>query len=177
VQQLWLDVQKRIDNWYGAKRLAKYQQRVAQMGGLQIPGEETIDSAPAQKARILRMGVQARNRIGRLDQNGSFIDDYIAAHYKSIELAEEFFRQNSAWTPGLIFKVLDQCAALVGEAVADDDLDDRWHARRGCNVIFLIRNLDTIVRQLGLSASFPPIVFEDPSAPGHQAPAGQQVGA
>jgi hypothetical protein len=160
VGQLEMVVYDRSDRWRRANRKAQYEKRVTRLGGLQIPGEATVDAAPAEKARILRNGIQARNRIGRLDENTILVTAYLVASRKSITLAEEFFGRNPAWAPSDVLKVLDECVQREAEP-EDDGFDRLWHARRGRNLGFLIRHLENIVQELGLSASFPAIVFEE----------------
>jgi hypothetical protein len=173
VTPLWVHVANQVDRWHVDRRKAWYEQRVSAMGGFEIRDEATVDLAPAQKARILRNGVQQRNRIGRLNEETEFFKDYVSASHKSITLAEEFFRRNPAWAPSDVLKVLDECVKREAEP-EDDGFDPLWHARQGRNLAFLIRNLDRIVQELGTSASFPAIVFEESAALENQEPNPQQ---
>jgi hypothetical protein len=117
--------------------------------------------APAAKVRILRNGIIARNKFGFLDSNNDRIRDRIAVTKEGLTIAEEFFVLNTQWSAGDVLGLLEHCAQL-DDNPPDGGHDKLWHARRGRNLGFLMKNLDTVVNRLGLSASLPCFVMPAP---------------
>lgn len=117
--------------------------------------------APAAKVRILRNGITARNKFGFLDSNNDRKTDRIAVTKEGLTIAEEFFVLNTQWSAGDVLGLLEHCAQL-DDNPPDGGYDELWHARRGRNLGFLMKNLDTVVNRLGLSASLPCFVMPAP---------------
>jgi len=116
------------------------------------------EMAPAEKARILRNTVEWLNDIGILithpaggAHHCSVEQDALVFKPQYLRVAQRFFELNREATVDEVMVIAEECAKLrLGERMRDGGFDPKWHARRGNDVGFLLRNLPKIMEQLDL---------------------------
>lgn len=114
--------------------------------------ESDASLSAGEKMQVFNQSLQARNRIGRFDEWGHFLEDVVLIQRNSLNLARQFFQLNAALTPTHLNQVLDECIKLPRTI---DGLDPVWHAKNGYKISFLLNNLGTIAGQVNMLSKLP----------------------
>jgi hypothetical protein len=124
--------------------------------------EHDIDAAPAEKTRVFRNGLNARNKVGWIFYDQQHRTDCITGiSMRSLALVKKLFENNPQLTAANLLTIMDAVMnAYVGQPKPMEPetwkgwfppKGIRWHARRGHNLLFFITNLHTIVKQLNMT--------------------------
>jgi hypothetical protein len=118
-------------------------------------------SAP-EKVQVLRQSLQARNRIGKIDQSGVLKEMVVEVTQNTPNLAREFFQLNPHYTVQHINQVIDACVNLPCDCA--DETDPLWHARKGYKISLLLSCFTQVVTQLNMLSRLPaftPLAVEE----------------
>src|SRR5205085_12233320 len=107
------------------------------------------DISAGEKVIVLRKSLSARNKVGAYDADGKLQNNVVEYNNRTFDAALEFFKANPDFTVSDFNTVLDKCLSLPSEpphtAVGNDPL---WHARKGRDVTYLIKQMDIIVKSV-----------------------------
>ncbi len=115
--QLGLEVFQRKEEWIAQEKQSQYSERQRELASVDLAREDSKELSPAEKKRILRNGINARNQTGFLDESrGVFIQfmrlvlDFAKATKQDYAAVEKFFSINREWTPRDFLRILEKCA-------------------------------------------------------------------
>ena len=148
---------KWIADWKDAQKAEAFRKRQQDNASVDAEKETMEYLSPAEKASVLRNGINARNRCGRLT-DGKIVKDYLSCSKGDLNTAETFFKSNRQWTPAHVLDLLDRCSQEESEA-EEAGHDPLFHTRRGFRLRFLLRNLEAILQELSLTGSMPTVLL------------------
>lgn len=111
------------------------------------------DRAPADKMRVFRNGLRARNVIGGDYWDGSYWNKpFIVITKSGLVNVTKIFEQNPDCTPAELLAVMDGCKDLfmTQPPPPESEHDELWHARRGIDLDFFVKNIPKICEQLDI---------------------------
>ena len=149
--QIW--VGSRLDEADEIIRQGKIEQLKAQETSLDKANEKIGDATPAEKTRTFRNGLQERNAIGGDFWNGTrHPGGHITIPHNSLRGVEKLFTENPNCTPHILLEVMDGCVNLfmTEQEPFAGETDPKWHARRGLDLGFFVKNVPQICDQLGI---------------------------
>lgn len=138
-----------------ARRQDAMKQRALNFASPDKDKESDAGLSAAEKMQVFNQSLQARNRIGRYDENGQFTEGVVLIQRQSLNYVRQFFQLNPSLTPAYLNLVLDECLKLPRTI---DGLDPVWYAKNGYKISFLITNLATIAGQLNMLSKLPAFV-------------------
>ncbi|MBI5818305.1 MAG: hypothetical protein HZA88_04900 [Verrucomicrobia bacterium] len=132
----------------------RYEENKRQHASVDQAKESDPDLAPAEKARVLRNALQARNAWGYIDHTGEFVDKGVVVYCPAdLEVAEKLFELNRGFCVGQLLEVIDKCvqthiyAVVLGKSV----WDEKFHARQGYMLDFFLKHASKIAGEYGLT--------------------------
>ena len=138
----------------------EFAERRKQFASVDEHREHIVDAAPAEKTRIFRNGINARNEVGWIFYNQKCQKDCININAMGLKLIQKLFVLNPEVSAGDLLAVMDACLNLyVNQPSPQDTIrhGDQWHARHGAQDVFTFAiYLKAIVRDVGYTK---PIVF------------------
>lgn len=118
--------------------------------------EHRVDLTPAEKTRVFRNAVSARNKVGWIFYDQTHRTDQIRMTRTSLSLVQKLFQHNLGTSPADLLKVLDHCVdAFRNQPKPPLDYKPgvRWHARTGGRDLWSFASyLKAIVRDLGVDS-------------------------
>jgi hypothetical protein len=133
----------------------RYEENKKQHASVDQDKEPDPDLAPAEKARVLRNALQARNAWGYIDHTGEFVDKGVVVYCPAdLEMAEKLFELNRGFCVGQLLEVIDKCVETHIYAVAPGKSvwDEKFHARQGYMLSFFLKHASEIAGEYGLTA-------------------------
>ena len=108
--------------------------------------ENDENRSAAEKVKILRNGIVARNRIGWLTNQTQHVSNLLRSNHNSLTLARQFFDLNPEWTPAHLLKVMDTSACYIAEhPLEEGEFDSNYDLRKGANLTSLLKELNAIL--------------------------------
>jgi hypothetical protein len=118
--------------------------------------ENDPNQKPLRKAEIINNAVNALNAIGTYVGHNRFEKKDFKVCDKDINAAKKLFEANPELTPHHILQIMETCFDLDKERPTPvGESDDLWHVRRGKDLGFLLRNLNTIIHHEAVSIDIP----------------------
>jgi hypothetical protein len=114
--------------------------------------------SPAEKARIFRNALNARNQVGWICLGGERKTDQIKTSKASLREVEKLFNLNPAASAGDLLMVMDACMKIHSTFPPVSKIfrpGIKWHARHGRKLSTFVRDLKTIMKQVELLNELP----------------------
>ncbi len=134
----------------------KYRALQRQHRSKDADNEDDANRSAAEKVKILRNGIIARNRIGWLTNQTQHVTNLLRHTEGSFHLARKFFDLNPELTPGHLLKVMDAAAQHIAEhPLEDGEYDPHYNIRKGAHLTSLLKTLNTVLTSLEMANNFP----------------------
>lgn len=159
-----------------------YEENKKQHPSVDEAKEPDPDLAPAEKARVLRNALQARNAWGYIDRYGEYVQaGCFIFNQPDLDLAEKLFELNRGFSVSQLLGLIDQCATIHLRNDVPEGHDKHFHVRRGNALGFFLKHAPKIAEELGSAAlnGWVPLPTEEDEQAGEPAVAesGQEAGA
>jgi len=128
---------------------AWYEKNKKQHASVDEAREPDPDLAPAEKARVLRNALQARNAWGYFNRYNEYVgENRFIFNQADQEVAEKLFELNRSFCVAQLLDLIDRCTEIHYCELATEGFDKYFHARQGCKLGWFLKHLTTIAGEL-----------------------------